>query len=287
MRFDASRLEVNGTPALVLTSVLTKDSGAVNVAISNNGSLGYVSGTGAIAERSELVLVDRQRRVTPVAQTEATGRYIHPGFAPDGRRVAVSVRQGPGAFEDSGADLWVLDLDRRTRNRLTFAQSNLLPIWSPDGSRIAFARGFAGRLDILSVAADGSSEPQALLVGGGAYPASWSGDGRTIAYAEQNDLWMLSLDGGPTSSLFLRTPFNESAPRFSPDGRWVAYTSDKTGQSEVYVRPFRDPGTEEIVSAGGGREPVWAHNGSELYFRSGSQMLAARIETFRAVSRLA
>jgi hypothetical protein len=118
-----------------------------------------------------------------------------------------------------------------------------------------------------------------LLVGGWRYLTSWSRDGQTMAFAERNDLGMLSLDGEPTPSPFLATSFRESAATFSPNDRFVAYVSDKSGHPEVYVRPRSGPGADVIVSTGHGGEPLWGPDGRELFYRSGEQMLVAAIET--------
>ncbi len=280
--FDLDRLEATGNSAPVLTDVITKDSGAANFAFSSNGSVVFVTGTTKLLSNSELVLVDRSGRATPV--TETTADYHHPRFTPDGQRVAVTIPAVQGVLIESKSDIWVLDLNRGTRVNLTFEGTNMAPTWSPDGSRIAFSARRAGRQDILWVPSDGSDQPEGLLLRDEEhFVQSWSSDGR-IAYVEIDpdtglDLWVLSLDGEPTQTPFLTGPFAEKDAAFSPDGQWLAYTSDKSGQREVYVRPYPGPGGEVIVSAGGGEEPAWAPDGNELFYRNGAQMLAAQVET--------
>ena len=166
--FDLDRLEVTGDRVPVLTDVITKDSGAANVAVSRDGTLLYVSAPG-LTTQSELVLVDRGGRGTPL--TEVTAGYYYPRFAPDGQRLAVSIAEVQGDITGSDADIWVLDLDRGTRTRLTFEGTNLVPTWAPDSS----------------LRADGSGQPEALLVEDkNHWVTSWSRDGRMLAYAEDD-----------------------------------------------------------------------------------------------------
>ena len=136
--------------------------------------------------------------------------------------------------------------------------------------------------------ADGSGGSVALLQRDGLqFPTSWSRDGSVLAYHETNpetqrDLWVLPVGGDPKP--FLVTPFGEKAPVFSPDGRWLAYVSDESGQDEVYVLPYPGPGPEFTVSTAGGREPVWSPNGSELFYRTEDQLMVVEVElgeTFR------
>ena len=289
--FDLEVLTVTGDPVPVLEDVITKSSGAVNFSFSGNGSLVYVSGATASTTQSALVLVDRNGRETPV--TEITADYLFPRFSPDGRHVAFGVAETEGAITDSRVDLdiWVMEVDRGTRTRLTFGANSLLPIWSPDSSRVAFVVSETnGRRNLYSAPVDGSGLPEELFVrDGNRFATSWSSDGRAIAYFEISpdtgpDLWVLSLDGGPTPSPFLVSPFAERAGTFSPDGRFIAYVSNESGQYEVYVRPYPGPGGAVIVSTGGGRGPVWAPDGRELFYWNGEQMLVAQVETERTFS---
>ena len=156
--FDLDHLEVTGDPVRVLTDVITKDSGAVNVMVSRNGSLVYLSGTAAATAESELVLVDREGRGIPA--TEVTADYFYPRFAPDGR-LAVVIAEVQGAVGDGDADVWILDLERGTRTSVTFEGGNNWPIWSPGGSRLAFTRDGG----IHWAPADGSGQPEKLFAG--------------------------------------------------------------------------------------------------------------------------
>ena len=288
--FDLDGLAVTGDPVPVLEGVITKSSGAVNFSISGDGSLVYASGTTALTIQSELVLVDRNGRETPL--TKITADYLYPRFSPDGRHVAFVVVETEGAITDRrvDADIWVIEVERGSRSRLTLEGNNgFFPTWSPDSSRVAFSVSKPGRRDVYSVPVDGSGLPEELFVGRNAYITSWRSDGRTIAFFENNpdtgpDLWVLSLDGDPTPSPFLVSPFDERAGTFSPDGRFVAYVSNASGQDEVYVRPYPGPGGAVMVSTGGGTEPVWARGGTELFYRKGDQMLGAQVETERTFS---
>ena len=150
---------------------------------------------------------------------------------------------------------------------------------------MAFSVQRIGSSDLYSVPVDGSSPPEELFSDGihDYDVTSWSSDGRYMAYEDTDpetgrDLWVLSLDGEPTPSPFLVGPFREHAGTFSPDGRWLAYVSNESGVDEVYVRPYPGPGSAVIVSNRGGTEPVWARDGTELFYRKGDEMLAARVE---------
>jgi Tol biopolymer transport system component len=187
---------------------------------------------------------------------------------------------------DDDKDIWVLDLERGTRTRLTFGGDQTTATWNPDGSQVAVSLNH----DIYLLSVDGSGELEALLTEKARqWPSSWSPDGKALAYIELNsatgfDAGVLSLDDG-AGSLFLNTPFKETGPKFSPDGRWLAYTSDESGRDEVYVRPYPGPGKKALVSTNGGSEPTWSGDGREIFYRLGKQVLAVETQTepeFRA-----
>jgi Tol biopolymer transport system component len=205
--------------------------------------------------------------------------YVFPRLSPDGRQVAVDV-----AEQDT--QIWLYDLSRETLTRLTFeGNANGNPTWTPDGKRIAFASNREARpLNLFWQLADGSGGLERLTTSEFIHgPISWSPDGQLLAFIEVNpttgyDIWVLRL-GDRKAQPFLRTPFNESVPQFSPDGRWLAYISNESGSNEIYVQPYPGPGGKRQISTDGGTEPVWNRNGRELFYRSGDKMMAVDIAT--------
>jgi Tol biopolymer transport system component len=204
-------------------------------------------------------------------------------------------------IEESESHIWLFDLARETLTRLTFqGNANLLGAWTPDGQRIAFQSNKEGLPNLFWQLADGSGGLERLTTSG--YPQtpnSWSPDGQLLVFIENTpttgyDIWVLRM-GEPSpgsgqvpsassgqvrkAQPFLRTLFNESAPRFSPDGRWLAYVSDESGRYEIYVQPYPGPGGKWQISTEGGTEPVWNPNGRELFYRSGGKMMAVDIAT--------
>jgi eukaryotic-like serine/threonine-protein kinase len=277
--FDPQRLTVTGAAVPVVEDVLQSPrTGHAQYSFSATGSLVYVPGTAQAAPQSRLVWVGRNGTEQPLA---APGHaYRRPQLSPDGRRVAVGI-------QEQETQVWLYDLARGTLTRLTFAGNfDLNPAWTPDGKRIAFTSNKEGPQNIFWQLADGSGGLERLTSGESSnnyVPASWTPDGQLMAFLEINpttglDIWVLRI-GDRKVQPFLRTPFNEGAPRFSPDGRWLAYVSDESGRIEVYVQPYPGPGGKWQVSTGGGTEPVWNPNGRELFYRSGDKMMAVEIAT--------
>ncbi len=269
--FDPKRLEVTGGGAVVLESVRQGvnaqnsafDTFSGQFAFSPSGTLVHVPGGVWSDMTGSLVWVDREGLGEPLSAP--TGPFIFPRLSPDGTRVAVNV----WGFEQ--ADIWVCDIARGTLTRLTFDESaEGFPLWTPDGARITFSSNRSGRDNIYWIPADGSGAAEPLSALGNSTPASWSPDGQVLAIVEYteasgSDIWMLPLEGEPYP--FIESPFEEMWPTFSPDGRWLAYGSDQSGQYEVYVTPYPGPGPKVQISTAGANEPVWAHNGRELFFR--------------------
>ena len=282
--FDLDTLEVTSDPVPVVEGVLMKGSGAAAFDFSDSGSLVYIASAGDITAGlpTTLVRVGRDGASTPLA--EIAGNAWYPRFSPDGSRLAFGIAQGPGAGGD--ADLWVLDIERGTRTRLTFESNNrFYPVWSPDGAQLAFADGAGAENRILLIPSDGSGEPETLLDRNERqFPMSWAPDGSALALYRDagetgRDLYVLPLDGDGTPVLFLSTPFQDRGVSFSPNGQWLAYVSAKAGRDEIYVRPYPGPGGEVIVSTGGGQEAVWGSDGTELFYRNGDQMMVVATET--------
>jgi Tol biopolymer transport system component len=196
-------------------------------------------------------------------------------LSPDGTRFAFDVVDPASANQD----IWVLDLVRDVRTRLTFdaaAESN--PVWSPDGREILFGSRRGGQFDIYRKSSSGAGDAELVLQSTNSkWPISYANDGRTLMIygvgdkGVGDDLWSLSLDpatGKPTGDLtiFQQTEFDEDDAHLSPDGRWVAFTSNETGQYEVYVRPYPGPGGKWQISNEGGDFSAWKDDGRELYY---------------------
>jgi Tol biopolymer transport system component len=192
-------------------------------------------------------------------------------------RIAVEMQNA-----DGNSDIWVIDTVRGTHTRLTTAAAQeTVPLWTPDGTRIVFSSSEAGANALYSIAADGAGAATALTratTNQGA--TSFLPDGGTIAFydvgtAGNGDLFTLQPGGAPVR--FTQTPFLERGPTFSPDGRWLAYSSNESGRSEVYVTPYPGPGGKVTISTTGGRSPRWSANGRELFFRDDSRMMVADV----------
>ena len=233
-------------------------------------------------EGQQLVWRDRGgKKLEVIGQPQETIRF--PALSPDGGRVAVSGR------EDNNDDVWVHEVGRPLKRRLTFnaaVQSN--SIWSPSGKEITFRSSRQANADIYSRSADGAGEP-VLLVGTDLpeRPSDWSPDGKYLLYWVDNlengqGLWYLESkeDGsGFDSAPFLQTSFNEHSAKLSAQGRFVAYVSDQSGQDQVYVRPFPKGEGQWQVSAQGGGQPQWSRDGRELFYVEGDTLIAVEVST--------
>ena len=261
--FDAATLEVTGNPVPLVEGVVVKGLGGANFSISDDGLLVYVSGTGGVGVERSFVWVDRDGQEEPV---EAAPRpYQEFTLSPDGSRVAVRV-----AGENS--DVWVYDLMRNTNTRLTFGEGGGFPTWTPDGTRLAFGAPLSWKL------ADGTGEVQVLAETPQQFPMAFSPDGGVLVFEDRSDgvnIGMLALDGDRSSTLLLQGGFPERNASLSPDGRWIAYESEESGVSEVYVQPFPDIDSGRWqVSSGFGRWPVWSPTGQELFFVIAQHVMA-------------
>jgi serine/threonine-protein kinase len=277
--FDTTRLEITGPAQPVVDAVyLSPTTGAAQFCTSASGSLAYVSG-GAISSERALVWVDHAGKEEKAVPARAYGRP-GPRLSPDGRRVAVVIEE----------QIWLFDFARETFSRFSLGgSSNLAPAWTPDGTRLAYSSNQEGAQNLFWRAVDGSGGAERITGGQNQrYLGSFSPDGRVLAFPEIHpetlyDLWVLRLDDLEEEP-FLRTPFTEAAPRFSPDGGWLAYVSDESGQMEVYVQPYPASGGKWQISGNGGVEPVWNPSGRELFYREGDKMMAVDIATDPAFS---
>lgn len=275
--FDRQSLSVTGPEIRVIEDILqVATRGHVHVGLSRNGTLAYVAEPSV---RNTVVSVDRTGRSTSLVREP--GRYQFPRLSPDGARLAVTEVAG------RGSDLWLHDLERQGRSRLTVDEASLLPAWAPLGDRIAFASTASGWANLFLTGATGEPRRLGARAPFPRLPGAWSPEGRWLAYYEiapdtGRDVWALEPNGRAVPVAASR--FNERGATFSPDGRWIAYVSDESGRDEVYARPFPGPGRPVVVSTSGGQEPVWSATGRELFYRAPGRMMAVPMTTTPALN---
>ncbi|HEY6370985.1 MAG TPA: protein kinase [Candidatus Sulfotelmatobacter sp.] len=276
VRFDANRLEVTGQAFPVLEGVLmSRNSGVANYDVSASGDLAYIPGVCDKGERT-LVWVDRNGNAEPLKL--APKAYLHPRISPDMRRLAVEI-EGPNH------NFYVYDFAREVLSHMTTDGKSHWPVWSPDGTQLVYRSGPMGRFKMWQVPAD-KSAPAIQLSGTGISQSaeSWSPDGHAIAYTAVTPeagahIMVESLEGEHESRPFVDIKAPAGSPKFSPDGRWLAYCSNETKKPQVYVQAFPGPGPKIQVSSDGGTDPVWKMAGGELYFRNGDKMMAVQVST--------
>jgi Tol biopolymer transport system component len=265
--FDAGALELSGE-AFPVAERVHYIPGAMCAIFSASlgGELVYLEGVGSPGSR--IVWLDRKGEETG----ELGDRNIHdePSLSPDGEKVAVPIYD-----QRTGTpDLWVYEVERGLRTRFTFDPgADLFPVWSPDGTRIAYSSTRNGPFDLYQKSFTGSSGPEPLLESkAGKWLEDWSPDGRYLAYTEVseetgNDIWILPMEEGGKPTLFLGTSFDEFDAALSPDGHWIAYASDESGQIEVYITSFPAPGRKWQISSQGGLRPIWTREGREIIYQ--------------------
>lgn len=274
VKLDARRKRLGGRPVPVHDPV--------SVSFANNGNSGaFLSTGGALVSsrgggRGKLVwLSTADGRVEPLLP-QARG-FDMPRLSPDERRIAVVVHDGPQS------DVWIYDRTLSTFSRLTSAETVTSADWSTDGSRILFtASGEEARGAVWWQLAAGGSSAERLFQNTYLTPfATMAPDGKSLLVNSLRetswDILRVSLDSERVARDYITTGAVETAPQFSPDGKWVALESNESGRAEVYVRSFPDPSSKIQVSVTGGQQPVWSVDGRRLYYRSGAMLLAARV----------
>ena len=264
VRFDLANLNIIGTPVPIGPQVVTTATGAVVAAVAGDGTLVYVPGSVGAGQRA-VVWVDRRGYETPIAAPPHA--YQYPRLSPDGTRLLL-------VSLDDEYDVWLLNLASATLTRLTFdpAQDSF-PVWTPDARRLVFNSARSGAQNLFWQSADGTGPVERLTETPSVQNAtSISADGTKLTFTLVSatsgpDVMMLRLDDTRRVEPLVQTQFNEANGELSPDGRWLVYQSDESGQLEIYVRPF--PAVNDgrwQVSAGGGTRPLWARNSQELFY---------------------
>ena len=266
--FDASERRLRGDAFPIAEQVANPQNYRLgDFSVSQEGTLVYQTGEAGL---SQIVRLDAKGSVVGEVGEPASIDGIR--LSPDGTRLAIQISDA----RSKNVDLWIAELSRNVLTRFTFEPGlEISPVWSPDGTRIAYSSNNNGRsLDVFVKAASGAGEPKALVKSEMTkYPSDWSSDGRYLALTAvdphgttKSDIWIAPVEGGGAPSSFLATPFNERSAVFSPDGRWLAYQSDASGTDQVYLTPFPGPGGKWQISQNGGRRAVWRRDGRALDF---------------------
>jgi serine/threonine-protein kinase len=273
IRFDPERLTVSGDAVPVLEQVSTSGTGAGEFAISRAGTLVYIPGSGRSGTMRSLVWIDRQGKEEPIKAVTRGYEFVR--LSPDNSQAALTL-------SDQEQDIWIWHFARETLTRLTFDPSNeQYAVWTPDGRRIAYQSARTqGPPNIFWQASDGTGTVERLTTSPNAQqPNAFTPDGQRLVFNEMSpktaiDLNVLTLGptggvaaSGPQTQTLIQTQFNEGNADLSPDGRWLAYSSNPSGTIQIYVRPFPnvDSGRWQI-SSGAGSRPIWSRNGRELFY---------------------
>jgi serine/threonine-protein kinase len=278
--FDVKSLTITGSSLPVIKDVGgSAVSGVAWFSLARNGLLAYVEGEAAGAD-APIDVVDRAGEVTRLKMPPVNWAAL--SYSPDGRRLAMSV------YTETKNDVWIYDIERDAPMQLTFDGLHWSgPVWTPDGRRLTYSTSRGGSPFIEWKAADGSGEAERLSPPGSDQkeggsraerPGSWAPDGRRFAFVEgggsgHSDIWMLPMVGDVRSGLkpgkpeiFIASPNHNDSPAFSPDGKWLAYSSDDSSTAQIYVRSATGAPGKWQVSIEGGTFPAWSRTGRELLF---------------------
>jgi eukaryotic-like serine/threonine-protein kinase len=286
--FDAAKLRLTGSAVGVVDDVMQAvysknsylETGAAQFDVSPTGLLAYAPGGVFAEEPRSLVWVDRAGAVTPLSLPYRV--YWGPRLSPDGQQVG---------FYTRGKDqrVWIADLRNGTSTAVTERGNPSFIIWTPDGVHVTYTDG--NPRNLFWRRADGGGAPQRLTNSPNVQmPSSWSPNGKVLAFVEFDSasgehIWLLPVgEGKAPPRPWLNTRFDEDQPDWSPDGRWIAYSSNESGRLEVYVQAYPGPGPRYTVSRDGGNSPAWSHDGRELFYTAEDPdgkvtMMAATITT--------
>ena len=286
--FDAIGAKLNGEMFRVAENVAQAMNGGHGAfSASENGVLAYLSGSRSGLGTTELVWLDRTgKRLDAIVKPGLIRDFA---LSPDGRQVAEQI---DGA-DPNESEIWLVDMNRRSSSRFTEGGANWMPAWSPDGTQIAYTThdraGASYSLYVKPASGAGDAELLVRTKAANVYVYDWSRDGKYLIYAQDSeatkrDLWLLPLAGERKPVPYLQTQFSESDAQFSPDGKWIAYASDESGQPEIYLRAFPAGSTRIQVSTESGRMPRWRLDGKELHYLSSDlKLMAVPVRTNGAI----
>lgn len=274
--FDQNSMKVTGEPRVLSEGMRVGVFGSTDLAVSRTGTLLYATGRGQ--GKQELVWVTRDGKTQSV-DPDWEGDFWAPALSPDGKRLAVARR-----LDGPTVDIWIKQLDRGPSIKLTSEECSAgSPTWTPDGGSVTFSACTAGSVGLWTRRSDGSArEVLQFHEKRDIFDPVWSADRKWLIYAtdksapDSGDIAGIrpGIDTAPVPVVV--TEFREVAPALSPDGRWLAYTSNESGQHEIYVVPFPNTGAAKwAVSTSGGTDPQWSHGGRELFYRDGMENLVA------------
>ncbi len=274
--FDAKSLRLAGPAVPLVSGVVDNEGGTFDqFAVSESGMLVYAPGGETRPER-EIVETDRSGNAQVISTSPRP--YEDLSLSPDGNRLALTI-------EGSLWNVWTFDIASKTLARLTFQDDNRDPFWTADGKNVVYTSLRNGRWGIYEKAADGSGQERLLSRSSvWSVASSFSPDGRTMAFFQEDpatgpDIFLLPLDPLGKPRVFLRTPAAEWFPQFSPDSRWIAYESNESGRTEVYVQPAAAAGGKWQISSGGGMRPVWPRKDPEIFYRNAGKLMAVPVQT--------
>jgi serine/threonine protein kinase/Tol biopolymer transport system component len=274
--FDPVRLALAGSPIAIAEQIVAGGGPGATAALSASAAGPFAYRTGPSTSQHHFLWFDRSGAPLETIPGSGFGDGYNSSLSPDASRLATSSRL------EGTADVWLLDVKRGVPTRLTTDPAfDLMPVWSPDGRRIAFTsnRNGPAAFALYMRASDGTGNDE-LLVAKELGPNDWSPDGRFILYGiaglkGDRDIMALPLEGDRKPVAVVATPFNETNGQFAPDGKWIAFQSNESGRPEIYVQPFLRPGQKVRISTEGGIQARWRGDGKELFYLAPDQRLMA------------
>jgi len=270
--FDLKARKIKGEPTPLAEQIGTNSVGLARFSVSRDGVLAYRTGESG----SRLLWMDRAGKELGVEGDP--GELANPSLSPSGERLAFGLNDARAGK----ADIWIRDLARGVTSRFTFgAGSEIVPLWSPDGTRVVFSSDGDGNYDLFEKAGSGAGEEKPLVRDDVfKFATAWSRDGRYLAYSRQDpktgwDVWVLPTFGDRKPIPVVQSAFMDINATISPDGRYISYGSNESGRSEIYVQTFPGAGGKWQVSTAGGSDASWRADGREIFYRAPDQKLMA------------